>query len=200
MFFHVGFKRKGKSREDSSKIEPKLGNRKEDLEQESEEENDQEEEEEAKVYVSTAISPPKNALLLTRCRSAPYRSSSLAGRFWGSPLGSEETEQKQGTEQDNREDESPTSKSESVCRESENESTLDAEIEEKLGFFKEFEGSITSIRERVMRPANIDQLRTDETGTVHPLILTRCKSEPARIAEKVDPEMSFWKKRRLGFT
>ncbi|KAG6427406.1 hypothetical protein SASPL_111650 [Salvia splendens] len=28
-------------------------------------------------------SPPKNALMLTRCRSAPYRSSSLGGRFWG---------------------------------------------------------------------------------------------------------------------
>lgn len=65
MFFHVDFKRKGKSREDSSKIEPKLGNRNEDLKQESENEEDQEEEEEVKIYVSTVISPPNNALLLS---------------------------------------------------------------------------------------------------------------------------------------
>ncbi|XP_057534465.1 uncharacterized protein LOC130812860 [Amaranthus tricolor] len=37
----------------------------------------------------TMATPPKNALLLTRCRSAPYRSSSLACQFWGSPLKTE---------------------------------------------------------------------------------------------------------------
>ncbi|EPS61786.1 hypothetical protein M569_13010, partial [Genlisea aurea] len=35
--------------------------------------------------VESSSPPPRNALLLTRCRSAPYRSSSLAVRFWGSP-------------------------------------------------------------------------------------------------------------------
>ncbi|KAF3641139.1 putative photosystem II D2 protein-like [Capsicum annuum] len=35
---------------------------------------------------SNTTNPPNNALILTRCRSAPYRSSSLASRFWGSPL------------------------------------------------------------------------------------------------------------------
>ncbi|XP_020212106.1 uncharacterized protein LOC109796742 isoform X2 [Cajanus cajan] len=38
---------------------------------------------------SNSSTPPKNALLLTRCRSAPYRSSSLASRFWGSPVNTE---------------------------------------------------------------------------------------------------------------
>ncbi|XP_068667739.1 uncharacterized protein [Aristolochia californica] len=36
-----------------------------------------------------APSPPKNALLLTRCRSDPQRSSVLANQFWGSPVGPE---------------------------------------------------------------------------------------------------------------
>ncbi|KAJ9184265.1 hypothetical protein P3X46_004009 [Hevea brasiliensis] len=192
MFLKVGFNRKSKIREDSSKVEPKFVNRSEDLEQESQEEED--------AYVSTVISPPKNALLLTRSRSAPYRSSSLASRFWGSPLESEETEQKRSPEQENTQEDSPTSKRESVYRESNQETRLDPQTEEKLSFFKGFEGPVTSIRERTMNPAKIEELRTEEDGTVHPLILTRCKSEPARTGEKLDPELSFWKKRRLGFT
>ncbi|KAG8648517.1 hypothetical protein MANES_08G004120v8 [Manihot esculenta] len=88
MFFKVGVRRESKIREDSSKVEPKFGNISEDAGQESEVED-----EENKMYVSSSISPPKNALLLTRSRSAPCRSSSVACRFWGSPLESEETEQ-----------------------------------------------------------------------------------------------------------
>ncbi|KAK7396551.1 hypothetical protein VNO78_17634 [Psophocarpus tetragonolobus] len=43
-------------------------------------------------FDSNSNTPPRNALLLTRCRSAPYRSSSLASRFWGSPAKDPETE------------------------------------------------------------------------------------------------------------
>ncbi|CAK7342978.1 unnamed protein product [Dovyalis caffra] len=194
-FFRVGIKKKTKIREDcnSSKTEPKYSVRNEDFEQESEEE-----EMEPKVYASTAITPPRNALLLTRCRSAPYRSSSLACRFWGSPSESEETEQKQSsTQQENRENGSHTWKRESVSKESDQESSLDPDTEVKIGLFKEFEVSITSSRERNANPTNIEE---SKTGMVRPSILTRCKSEPARTGEMLDPEMSFWKKRRLGFT
>lgn len=65
MFFKVGVRRESKIREDSSKVEPKFGNISEDAGQESEVED-----EENKMYVSYSISPPKNALLLTRSRSA----------------------------------------------------------------------------------------------------------------------------------
>ncbi|KAL8152791.1 hypothetical protein V2J09_010551 [Rumex salicifolius] len=49
--------------------------------------------------------PPKNALFLTRCRSAPQRSSYLASQFWGSPLKTEEGEEHKAKtgEQENRE-------------------------------------------------------------------------------------------------
>ncbi|KAK8534710.1 hypothetical protein V6N12_057354 [Hibiscus sabdariffa] len=44
----------------------------------------EEDEREAKIFASSLCSsPPKNALILTRCRSAPFRSSSLACRFGG---------------------------------------------------------------------------------------------------------------------
>ncbi|XP_002525170.3 uncharacterized protein LOC8283811 [Ricinus communis] len=203
LFFHVGFRRKSKTREDCEKIEPKFSNTSQDLDQESVEvEEDEEEKNEAKVYVSTAITPPRNALLLTRSRSAPYRSSSLASRFWGSPLSSKETEKKERTEQhsteeeeedEEDEDDSTTSKRELLCKEPDQESRLHQETEEKTSFSKDFEGPITSVRERISR---IEEFKREEDGTVHPLILTRCKSEPARIAEKLDPEISFWKKRR----
>ncbi|KAL2345033.1 hypothetical protein Fmac_006318 [Flemingia macrophylla] len=38
------------------------------------------------VSTPTSSTPPTYALLLTRSRSAPYRSSSLATRFWASPV------------------------------------------------------------------------------------------------------------------
>ncbi|KAJ6699131.1 PROTAMINE P1 FAMILY PROTEIN [Salix purpurea] len=194
-FFRVGIERKNKIGEESSssKVEPKIGVRSDDFEQEREGE-----EMEPQVYVSTENTPPRNAFLLTRCRSAPYRSSSLAGRFWGSPSESEETEQKQrSTPQENRENGSPISKRESVSEEPDQQSSSDPETEVKISHFKEFEGSIASIRERT---ANIEESKTEKVSTALPLVLTRCKSEPARTSEKLDPVVILWKKRRLGFT
>lgn len=198
--FRGSFRRKSKIREGSSQKESKFGDKSESFVQESQqdEEPEEQEEEEAKVLVSSSCTPPKNAFLLTRCRSAPYRSSSLAGRFWGSPLANEETEQdEQKTEQENREQENPTSGRESICRDSDQQSRMDPETEEKVDFFKEFDGPVNKIRERLVKSDNI---QTEEMVTVRPLILTRCKSEPARTGEKLDPGISFWKKRRLGFT
>ncbi|KAG5253178.1 protein phosphatase [Salix suchowensis] len=193
-FFSVGFKRNEKSSEDcnSSKTEPKYGVRNEDFEQE--------EETEPKVDVSTAITPPRNAFLLTRCRSAPYGSSSLAGRVWGSPSESGEKEQKQRSTPENIENGSPTSRRESASKESDKEAILHPETEVKISFLKQLEGSITSIREGIADSANVEEPNTEVVSTVRPLILRRCKSEPARTGEKLDPETSFWKKRRLGFT
>lgn len=147
--------------------------------------------------VPVPATPPKNALLLTRCRSAPYRSSSLASRFWGSPVNGEETEEglktelQNGTQTDHYK---PTSQMDSI---SDKEVRMDPRDEQNPGFFKELEDSIKG---RVIKSENARDLkRGDEGGdSARPLILTRCKSEPARTSQKLDPELNFWKRRRLG--
>ena len=103
-----------------------------------------------------------------------------------------------GTEQENNREEEhaentakPTSESESI---SDQESRIAPETEKKLEFLKEFEGSI---KERFLNSSNIEELKAVDVS-VGPLILTRCKSEPARTGEKLDPDSNFWKRRRLG--
>ncbi|KAI7997654.1 hypothetical protein LOK49_LG10G01795 [Camellia lanceoleosa] len=154
-----------------------------------EDESDDEDELEAHVKVAALnlSSPPKNALLLTRCRSAPYRSSSLASQFWGSPLeaaseteeGCEENRALQHLQQmENRE----VSESEVNCGESEG----------KLRFSRENEGSING---KFKEESDIGEVETG--GAV--ILLRRCKSEPARRGERLNLEASFWRHRRLGF-
>ncbi|CAI0472394.1 unnamed protein product [Linum tenue] len=197
-FFRVGSTRKSEIREDRN--DPDLGS---SLEEEEEGEARSVCAAKAFACSSPANSPPRNALLLIRSRSAPYRSSSLASRFWGSPVGSEEEteERKQSTEQDS----SLTSKRESSSfeEESDKESRLDPENEEtRLGVFKDFEGSVESVvKERLMEQTAATKLEEEEekvgeyaeaitSPPRRPVVLTRCKSEPARIAgEKLDPEV-----------
>ena len=85
----------------------------------------------------------------------------------------------------------PTSESESI---SDQELRIAPETKKKLEFLKEFEGSI---KERFLSSSNIEELKAVNVS-VRPLILTRCKSEPARTEEKLDPDSNFWKRRRLG--
>ena len=103
-----------------------------------------------------------------------------------------------GTEQENNREEEhaentakPTSESDSI---SDQESRIAPETEKKLEFLKEFEGSI---KERFLSSSNIDELKAVDVS-VGPFILTRCKSEPARTGERLDPDSNFWKRRRLG--
>lgn len=71
---------------------------------------DKNEEEEARVSICI---PPKNALLLMRCRSDPVKMAALANRFWESPMPpdedeqgeKEEEEEKQGEEEKEEEEE-----------------------------------------------------------------------------------------------
>ncbi|KAF5747889.1 hypothetical protein HS088_TW05G00619 [Tripterygium wilfordii] len=198
LFFHVDFKgRRSKTREDS----PKFGNKSEDLEEEDDEEEYEREDikEASRIYPSTSISsPPKNAFLLTRSRSAPYRSSSLASSFWSS----ETEQQKQEQQDENREDENPTSNTESISEDSGPKSRTGLEMNPKIITFTDVDVSESeSIRERFSSDARIEEVKTmEEVETARRSILTRCKSEPARIAAALYPELSFWKKRRLGFT
>ncbi|KAL3839637.1 hypothetical protein ACJIZ3_024228 [Penstemon smallii] len=120
----------------------------------------------------SSSSPPKNALLLTRCRSAPYRSSSLGGRFCGSPLKTED-------ENEVKTEDLQKPKCENVVEM--------ARISEE------------SNKESGKTEKNVEDLKGISGIAVHPLLLTRCKSEPARTGERLLQEPSnFWKQRRLG--
>ncbi|KAH9679338.1 hypothetical protein KPL71_026096 [Citrus sinensis] len=88
LLFRGSFRRKIKIIEYSLEKDSKFGNKSESFEA-------------AKVFVSPASTPLKNVFLLTRCRSARYRSSSLA---------------KAKTEQESGGEKNPSSGRESICR------------------------------------------------------------------------------------
>lgn len=120
-----------------------------------------------KLIVSPAASstPPINALLLTRSRSAPYSSSSLAFRFW-EENNEREAESRRGREQNVR-----------------SESTNSEIATEKMNGAKEPE-------------ANVDENEVGRTelGFVRRPELTRSKSAPARIGDKM---VCFWMKKKV---
>ncbi|KAI3447611.1 hypothetical protein Pfo_004276 [Paulownia fortunei] len=120
--------------------------------------------------------PPKNALILPRCRSAPYRSSSLGGRFWGSPLAEKGGDNETENDAKSEELQNPS------CENPVEESRISQESS------KELENSVN----------NVQDSKGIAGGAVHPLLLTRCKSEPARIGERLIPEPNFWRQRRFG--
>ncbi|KAI4300247.1 hypothetical protein L6164_033644 [Bauhinia variegata] len=204
-FFRMSsFRRKAsKVREDSTRSESNFQQSFNDESEHKDEELEDEDEQRANANADTCAfacnssTPPKNALLLTRCRSAPYRSSSLASRFWGSPTRSEETGEEQRTKPENTEqseDEKPTPQRESI---SDQEGETDPKPEEKLRFFKELEDSI---RKTIIKSENVEELKRRDGGeekeedTARPLVLTRCKSEPARTGHRLDPQINFWKR------
>ncbi|KAL4031876.1 hypothetical protein IC575_010170 [Cucumis melo] len=214
-FFQCGFRRKPKVRTNSPPRETPFHGGVEisntEIQVVAAVDNDEEEEEEtAEALISSNSSPPKNALLLTRCRSAPYRSTSLASRFWGSPLKNEENQEEKEEEKEKEQStkpnnggktveiEKPTSQRASV---SDQDPSGGLEFEEDEEFAKNIDEH--SIPERIVTSANIKREKTGEEeealgSSSRPLILTRCKSEPSRTAEKMNPEVGFWKKRRLG--
>ncbi|CAA0829752.1 Unknown protein [Striga hermonthica] len=98
--------------------------------------------------------PPENAVILTRCMSAPYRSSSLGGLIWGSSLGEEKG--KIGIENG--------ANLENLSWESSRigEENCGMKLEDLV---RDFQGI---------------KVNGGGAGAVHPLLLTRCRSEPAR--------------------
>ncbi|XP_009595200.1 uncharacterized protein [Nicotiana tomentosiformis] len=139
---------------------------------------------------SSTSSPPKNALLLTRCRSAPYRSSSLASRFWGSPLNSSEEPE------DNTEIEILKLKTEELEEKSVLENPISPNGENgDLELRKSHESE-------EMESSNGESSREEEAeeknggAYVHPLLLTRCKSEPAKRGERLNPDSVLCMQRR----
>jgi len=152
----------------------------------TQEEDESEERETGKEVcsgIASASTPPKNALLLTRCRSAPYRSSSLACRLWGE-------EQQENGEQTFTKDErekgavslleasemEPGARRDSASETRANGSDIGSEREEK-------------------------QEEEEQRRPPPPLVmLMRSRSEPVRGgSERLDPLTSeFWRERRLS--
>ncbi|KAK4419172.1 hypothetical protein Salat_2330000 [Sesamum alatum] len=114
----------------------------------------------------SSSSPPKNALLLTRCRSAPYRSSSLGGRFWA---------EKDEPENNGRKSEENVVEEEARISQEISSKNSDEDLK---GVHVVVAGGLTA---------------------VHPLLLTRCKSEPARTGQRliINPEATFLRQTRL---
>ncbi|XP_021749486.1 uncharacterized protein LOC110715221 [Chenopodium quinoa] len=133
--------------------------------------------------------PPKNALLLTRCRSAPYRTSSLACRFWGSPLRgeSEDTE----TEIENRVSGIEVSRDSTS---SQSRGDRDNNTERRPSLKREVEICAIVQHQGVTTPHTNNESVIDIFNKTLPkyekhdgveavakaLMLMRCKSEPAR--------------------
>ncbi|XP_010920904.2 LOW QUALITY PROTEIN: uncharacterized protein [Elaeis guineensis] len=121
----------------------------------------EEEEDETRVFVSSAtMTPPKNALLLMRCRSAPHnRAPSLAANRFPVSV-------------------SPLPPSESKSSPAEKKMEVGDDEEEK-------EGRNSS------NGSSRDGGEEGEEGS-RPLVLTRCKSEPARRAVVPEASYCFW--------
>ncbi|KAJ4970372.1 hypothetical protein NE237_003471 [Protea cynaroides] len=184
LFPQMGYRRKGDFATDSALGESKREETDEYSDRRYEDE-EEEEEEEAKVFVSS--SPPKNALLLMRSRSEPYRASSLANRFWGSPSPIEDAAGAKKSQEDldrieiQREetvDKRTTSGKETICKDSTRESRRSAEND----------GFQSSSSERSIKTTGTGDEISKLIGgeSVRPRVLTRCKSEPAKRTEKLD--------------
>ncbi|GAU35325.1 hypothetical protein TSUD_337170 [Trifolium subterraneum] len=124
-----------------------------------------------------------------RSRSAPYRSSSLASRFWSSPLRSEETESTSVDDDDNEKSSSQSMQRESI-------SDKEDSVGERIG------SDLENVEELLLKRRVKKEEEDEECAAVaRPVVLTRCKSEPARVDYRIAPEVNInlWKKSRLGF-
>uniref|UniRef100_A0A803N3V8 Uncharacterized protein n=2 Tax=Chenopodium quinoa TaxID=63459 RepID=A0A803N3V8_CHEQI len=163
--------------------------------------------EEITTTMTETTPPPKNALLLTRCRSAPYRSSSLACRFWGSPLRGKSED----TETENRVSGIEVSRDSTL---SQSRRDRDNKTERRPSLKKEVEICALVQHQGVTTPPTITDSVNDIFHETLPeckkhdggveaakaLMLMRCKSEPARRdSGELDPlSAEFWRHRRSG--
>ncbi|CAH8381499.1 unnamed protein product [Eruca vesicaria subsp. sativa] len=151
-FTNVSFSRKSEKRSSSSRSEPIFSRstvEPEEAEEVRKKERKQEEEDE-----DLPATPPRNAFLLTRCRSAPYRSPSLGDNF--------------------------------------------LEEETKESHFQRHGNDVIASPENVSVSSEVSEgVKRCVLGSPRRqcMVLTRCKSEPARLGEKLVPE-----NRRLGYT
>lgn len=200
-FFHFARRRRRKHNirkesSPSSKVEservPRFRNRSasSELREGDSELGSEEEDEEAgarsrttSAACSSSWSPPKNALLLTRSRSAPYRSSSSACRFWGSPLDNavEAQSPQQYGEESAVEEPKPLSVSEGESRvhpeeEEEEENVVDDEEEER--FLKK--ETTVAAAQKIAKPDKIDE--THSEAQAKPLLRDRAQTSLGGVA------------------
>lgn len=139
------------------------------------EEDEEEEEEEAELVSSATTTPPKNALLLMRCRSAPQnRSSPLTSRF---PVAAAPSPTKDAAAAAEIAAPSPRkSQKASAAAEAQHE-----ERQEEMASVQEQE----EVREEEEEDVDDDDDYDEEDmrcSSARPLVLPRCKSEPATTA------------------
>ncbi|XP_022717180.1 uncharacterized protein LOC111275866 [Durio zibethinus] len=94
-------------------------------------ENMGDEEEEARVSICI---PPKNALLLMRCRSDPVKMAALANKFWETPVPKDDVEEEEEEEEAENENESGEKEEE---QELVQEDALEVETEERQVKFEQ---------------------------------------------------------------
>ena len=143
--------------------ESRVGNEAEDSEKDEEEDDGRDGD---AVYSSFSVpSPPKNALILSRCRSAPNRSSFNGTRYRSSSItsdGTVEVEEEEKTEGGFR-----------------NNAASKIELGKSERLLKKVESS----------KGDGDSKSVNGNRNLN-LILTRSKSEPGRIAEKLYGELN----------
>ncbi|MBA0875131.1 hypothetical protein Goshw_026791 [Gossypium schwendimanii] len=120
-------------------------------------ENKGDDNDEAAARVSICI-PPKNALLLMRCRSDPVKMAALANKFWETPVPKDEHDD--GGEKDGNEREGEVEEHELV-----QEDTLEVEREEReVKFEQEMEHQVSEVSDMyVYCEANEEQEEIPET-------------------------------------
>ncbi|MBA0632667.1 hypothetical protein Godav_001363 [Gossypium davidsonii] len=120
-------------------------------------ENKGDDDDEAAARVSICI-PPKNALLLMRCRSDPVKMAALANKFWETPVPKDEHDDE--GEEDGNEREGEVEEHELV-----QEDTLEVEREEReVKFEQEMEHQVSEVSDMyVYCEANEEQEEIPET-------------------------------------
>lgn len=156
-----GRNRESRRKSSISISQSRVGNEAEDSEEEDEERGEGARD---AAFASSIPSPPKNALILTRCRSAPQRSSVSGYGYRSSPARSDGTGEERRTERDGG-----------------NRATSQIESENSIG-----EGISNSVNSK---ESKIDEEKVG--GSSRRLNLKRCKSEPGRIAEKLYGELNL---------
>ncbi|QHO31809.1 hypothetical protein HN51_019962 [Arachis hypogaea] len=113
---------------------------------EGKKEEKEEEEEEEKGRVSICI-PPKNALLLMRCRSDPVKMAALANRFWDSPVHKDQHQHQDDEEEEEEAEEEENNVDDDVDKQ-EREHEQEDEMEEGEEVLMKTEEERISISER----------------------------------------------------
>lgn len=139
---------------------------------------------------SSSAAAPKNALLLTRCRSAPHRNSSLVDGIWVAESG--DGGESRGSIE-NKENKVPISGNEAIEGDHVSKSKIDRELGKIDG---ELNGVDGSIEEKLVKKTESVSVDLDRN-----LMLKRCNSEPTKGSGRFDPDrIDFGKQRRLEST